>query len=89
MAKTNIDILREIDINLLNDIASRLGMDIGQVDFDKWGEFEGKERIKRKINDADARQIMRWWSGYHIGDSSWADEIITKYEKIKKARGEK
>jgi len=67
--ETNIDKLEQMGI--LGDIRERLGIE------------ENETFMDDKINRMDAKKIAELWSGWNLGDESWAREIINIYEEIK------
>ncbi len=65
--------IKEIPMNILEAVRQNLG-----------AEDENDTSFDSKIIEMDAIEIMSCWSAWHLGDRSWAREIINKYEKLKK-----
>jgi len=76
---TNVEKLKEL--NILEDIQNRVsGWDWEEVKTCQ----EKVANINARIDKMDPKQIMGLWSGWHIGDPSWATTIIDLYEELKK-----
>lgn len=65
---TNVDVLKEMGD--LDDIREYLGDRLTTVQKDS------------EINRMNPLEVMQLWCGWQIGDPSWADSIIKKYDRL-------
>lgn len=70
MNKTNVEILTEMD--KIGVIRKRLGA------FD-----ENDNSLDEDINELSAKKITENWTGWYLGNNSWATIIIDLYESLK------
>lgn len=64
----NVEKLKELGI--LEDVRGRLGAEENDTSEDN------------AINNADARQLVRWYCGWQLGSEGWADIFIETYQKL-------
>ena len=61
-----------IPLNILDAVRQRLGAD-----------DENDTSFDEKIKKMSSRDLVAKWSGWHLGDESWAYTIIGMYETLK------
>lgn len=68
--------VEKIPPNILDAVRERLGND------------ENDTRFDSKISKMSPKELMAKWSGWHLGDESWALSIICSYEHLKELEKE-
>lgn len=48
------------------------------------GDDGDDTRFDNRISKMSPKELMAKWSGWHLGDESWALNIIYMYEQLKK-----
>ena len=64
-------VLKLRDLGILGDVRQRLGAA---------GEFDKSE--DSRIEAMPPNQLVGLWSGWNLGDESWAEDIIKMYEEL-------
>ena len=65
-----------------------LSGDIGDIRERLGAENEDDESFDEQINAMSSKEICMAWSGWNLGDGSWAKEIINMYLELEKTKHE-
>jgi hypothetical protein len=69
--------IKKIPENILDAVRQRLGAD-----------DENDTSRDQLIEKMTPKELMAKWSGWHLGYEDWGNEIINKYEHLKKLEQE-
>jgi len=68
--------------SVLEAVRGRLGAN------EMLGTTQKDTKFDHKIEKMSPLQIVEAWTGWQLGDESWATDIITTYEELKKQESE-
>lgn len=73
MAKLDLSKVRK---STVQDAAKNMG----------WEDDEPMDNFMIYLSEMEPLQVMRKWAAWNLGDSSWADEFIERYEELKESK---
>lgn len=73
MAKLDLSKVRH---STIRDAAKNMG----------WEDDEPMNNFSVELSNMEPLEVMRKWAEWNLGDRTWADEFITRYEELKESK---